>query len=184
MLFRSAVASPAVPPPLVPKSNPFVVNVREYGAVGDDAADDGPAIRAAWLAATLTGQALYLPAGTYAVRSGQLLLSLEDCRLSGVTVYGDGVGRSIIDCTRLSASPQVLVTCPTTPGDSVFLSMRGIGIFTKTPGVGVQFGAESFSDPINEPQLDLMVLNLDTSDRKSTRLNSSHSSVSRMPSSA
>lgn len=159
----SATIPPVPPPPLVPKSNPFVVNVREYGAVGDNVTDDAPAIRSAWRAATLTGQPLYVPAGTYAVGKDQLLLSLADCRFTGVTVYGDGVGRSIINCMNVASSPQMLVTCPTSPGDSVYLSMKGIGIFTKTPGVGVQFGAETFADPINEPEIDLMVLNLDRS---------------------
>jgi len=152
---------PAVPAPMVPKSNPFVVNVREYGAVGDNATDDSAAIRSAWSAAVLTGQPLYFPAGTYRVGTGQLLLSLEQCRFTGLTVYGDGVGRSIINCMDVATSPQMLVTCPTRPGDSVFLSMKGIGVYTRIAGTGVQFGARDYHDPINEPELDLMVLNFD-----------------------
>jgi hypothetical protein len=163
----ATIAPAAVPPlppsPLVPKSNPYVVNVKEYGAVGDNVTNDAAAIQAAWLAATLTGQPLYVPVGTYYVGTDQLRLSLEYGQYGGVTVYGDGVGRSIINCMEVKKSPQMLITCPTTPGDSVFLSMKGLGIFTKTTGVGVQFGAETYADPINEPELDLMVLNFDTS---------------------
>lgn len=156
-------ARPTPPKPILRKSNPYVVNVKEYGAVGDNVTNDAAAIRAAWLAATLTGQPFYVPVGTYYVGTDQLHLSLEYCQYGGVTVYGDGVGRSIINCMDVKKSPQMLITCPTTPGDSVFLSMKGIGIFTKTTGVGMQFGTETFTDPINEPVLDLMVLNFDAS---------------------
>ncbi len=154
---------PDPPKPLLPKSNPYVVNVKEYGAVGDNVTNDAAAIGAAWLAATLTGQPLYVPVGTYYVGTDQLSLSLEYCQFVGVTVYGDGVGRSIINCMDVKKSPQMLITCPTTPGDCDFLSMKGLGIFTKTTGVGMQFGTETYTDPINEPVLDLMVLNFDTS---------------------
>jgi len=41
--------------------------------------------------------------------------------------------------------------------------MKGIGIFTKTIGVGVQFGTENDGDPIDEPEIDLMVLDFDRS---------------------
>lgn len=159
----SPPSRPTVPQSVVPRSNPYVVNVKEYGAIGDNVANDAPAIRAAWLAATLTGQPLYFPVGTYFVGTDQLILSLEYCQNVGVTVSGDGVGRSIINCMEVKKSPQMLITCPTTPGDNVFLSMKGIGVFTKTTGVGVQFGAETYGDPINEPEIDLMVLNFDTS---------------------
>lgn len=162
-LPASRPAPPLPPKPLLPSTNPYVVNVKEYGAVGDNVTNDAAAINAAWLASTLTGQPLYFPTGTYFVGTENLVLSLEYCQYTGITVYGDGVGRSIINCMDVKASPQMLVTCPTTPGDSVFLVMRGLGVFTKTSGVGVQFGAENFSDPINEPVLDLMVLNFDTS---------------------
>ena len=149
----------ALPLPTTDPTNPYLVNVRDYGAVGDNSNDDSGAIHQAFVTSVLTGKPLYFPTGTYYVGTNQLKLTLEQARTTGVTMFGDGVGRSIINAADVTVSPQVLVTCPSVPGDQVFLSMKSMAFFTNTPGVGIQFGNEKFTDALNEPQIDLMVLN-------------------------
>lgn len=149
----------AVPDPTVTPSNPYVINVKEYGAKGDGAANDADAIKGAYLAATQSGKPLYLPTGNYYVGTTQLNFLLTDVRNTGVTIYGDGVGRTIINAAAVTTSPQVLFNCTSKPCDQVFLSIKEIGFFTNTTGTGVQFGSQNYSDPINEPKIDLMVLN-------------------------
>jgi hypothetical protein len=149
----------AVPDPTVTPSNPYVINVKEYGAKGDGAANDADAIKNAYFAATQSGKPLYLPAGNYNVGTNQLNFLLTDVRNTGVTIYGDGVGRTIINAAAVTTSPQVLFNCTSKPCDQVFLSIKEIGFYTNTTGTGVQFGSQNYSDPINEPKIDLMVLN-------------------------
>lgn len=59
-----------------------VVNVRDFGAVGDGITDDTAAIQAAAKAAR--GRSLYIPAGKYVLTSGSITV------FSNTHVYGDG----------------------------------------------------------------------------------------------
>lgn len=64
------------------------VNVLDYGAVGDGVADDTAAIQAAVNAAQISGQSVYLPAGTYPVTSvnGSGAVNIS----AGIEMFGDG----------------------------------------------------------------------------------------------
>lgn len=74
------------------------------GVVADGATDDLAALVAARAAASLTGAALELPAGTLAL-SGAFALSSDD---DGLLVYGQGA-RTVLQAKNLSASPNAVV---------------------------------------------------------------------------
>ena len=143
-----------------------------FGAKGDNATDDSTAIMRAFAAAKEQKRSLYFPAGTYNVGSKQLRLTLNEVCFSGITIYGDGVGRSQINAQNVTTSPQVLIYSDISSGQfehgfkdchSIYLSFKDIGFLTNTPGVGLQIGADDFLDPINEPEIEASVFNASTS---------------------
>jgi hypothetical protein len=66
-----------------------VINVKDFGAVGDGIADDTSAIQTAINAASGGKAKVYIPDGVYRITSG---LTIPD---DGITIYGDGFGRSL-----------------------------------------------------------------------------------------
>jgi hypothetical protein len=166
--------------PQGPQGNPgaeapsslLVINVKDFGAKGDNVTDDSAAIQTAYLQALSTGHALYFPAAHYHVASALTFL-LNDAAQIGVTILGDGPGWSVIDVQSVATSPQVLFTCTRNTRqsgppacDSVNLVVKGIGFATNTTGIGVQIGADetaSVADNMNEMQLDFSVANYNTS---------------------
>jgi len=79
------------------------VNVKDYGATGDGSTNDAAAIQAAITAVATTGQAIYVPAGTYKISS--VLTS------SGhLNMFGDG-DKSVLDFSGItSGSSGITVT--------------------------------------------------------------------------
>lgn len=65
----------------------FGINVKDYGAVGDDSTDDTQAFNDALVAATAMGRKVFVPVGNYKITS---TLVIPD----GVTLVGEGVGSS------------------------------------------------------------------------------------------
>ena len=85
------------------KASNIVVNIKDFGAVGDGVVDDAPALRAAMAVLVAKGGGkLYIPAGTYYLNSGDPrglslvpMTGVNDtytvCEVAdGVTVFGDG----------------------------------------------------------------------------------------------
>jgi hypothetical protein len=115
-----------------------------------------------WIAAVIaSGQTGYLPVGTYKCTS-QVVFLLNGSATVGCTFQGDGVGRSILNVAPVTVSPQALLTCTSSPGDNDYFTMTDIAIHGDTTGVVFQMGAEDFSDPVNEPVLNIQVLNFNT----------------------
>jgi hypothetical protein len=134
----------------------------DFGAVGNDVTDDTAAITN-WVAAVISsGQTGFLPVGTYKCTSQVVFLLKNAASTTGCTFAGDGVGRSIIDVGTVPVSPQVLITCTSTPGDNDYFKMTDIGINGNTTGIVFQVGNENYSDPVNEPVLSIKVLNFNT----------------------
>ena len=132
-----------------------------YGAVGDNVTDDTAAITN-WIAAVISsGETGFLPVGTYKCTK-QVVFLLNGAATTGCTFKGDGVARSIINVAPVTVSPQMLVTCTSSPADNDYFKMTDIGIQGNTTGIVFQMGAENFSDPINEPVLNIEVLNFNT----------------------
>lgn len=104
-----------------------VVNVRAYGAVGDNVTDDSGAIQAAITAAQALqgGGVVYIPAGTYKVATG---LTIN----GAVKLFGAG-GVSDID-GGFGSAPQTLLNYT---GSGIALSLQGV------PGVGGDQGIKN-----------------------------------------
>ncbi len=114
-----------------------VFNVRDYGAIGDGVADDGPAIRQAIAAAangagTNTGGMVYLPPGKYQITSTEttadgLQVGLNCDRLVNLQLTGSGAlsgGRRsasrIIFNTPSSTHSQISARVPEKVSRGVF----------------------------------------------------------------
>lgn len=71
-----------------------IVNVRDYGAVGDGTTNDTSAVQAARTAAVSAHGAIYFPAssGAYMVDVGALTIT----GANGLAIFGDGKGSSIV----------------------------------------------------------------------------------------
>ena len=96
-----------------------IVNVRQYGAIGDGVANDTAAIVAAIAAATANGKAVYIPAGTFLTDP---ITSLS----RGMTLCGDGT-TSIL---RSRLGGDVIVLGTTFPQHMTIrlLQIQGTGI--------------------------------------------------------
>lgn len=83
-----------------------VVNVKDYGAVGDGVTNNADAFQAAVNYCVQNGKALYIPQGTYilgntsvagpAGGTGPVYLSNLTADYQGLTMFGDGRGKSIL----------------------------------------------------------------------------------------
>ena len=137
-----------------------VLNAKtDFNAVGDNKADDTTAITN-WIAAVISsGKTGFLPAGTYKCTSQVVFLLNDAARTTGCSFAGDGVGRSILNVAAVTVSPQALITSTSRPGDNFYFKMTDIGIDGNTTGIVLQVGNENFSDPVNEPVLNIKVLN-------------------------
>jgi hypothetical protein len=82
-------------------SNRFAdaVNVKDFGAVGNNSADDGPAIRAAIAHAIANDKSVYFPKATY----------LIETTTTGATMPLTTGIHSLIDCTNNSATEREIV---------------------------------------------------------------------------
>lgn len=69
---------------------PTYIMPQAHGAVADSVTDDGPAINAALTAAQTAGTGVYLPAGTYRVRT------MINVNGTNVRLFGAGIGKTII----------------------------------------------------------------------------------------
>jgi hypothetical protein len=108
------------------------VNVKDYGAVGDGATNDGPAIQAAFDAAFGTAGAphgtgasanreVYFPSGTY-LTSQQLFLN----NVRGGHIYGNGPHQTIIEYTGTDTGTPDGVTAMVTGYSLCYTRIEGI----------------------------------------------------------
>lgn len=122
------------------------ISVKDYGALGDDTANDHAAITTAIAAAISLGKPLFFPSGTYKVTSS---VSLPDY----VTLIGEDPLRSIV---RASATtfPVFVNTTTTTPRDVTIRNLQiksgsyGIDITASTTQSNWQFEDVLFADSL------------------------------------
>ncbi len=93
-------------------ATPVIINVKDYGAIGDGIGDDTAAINRAITAIPPTGGTLYFPCGTYLVTSSPLPI-----RISHVTITGPSTS-----CATLKASGAANITMLELGGGSPGLS--------------------------------------------------------------
>jgi len=108
-----------------------VVNVKDFGAVGDGVTDDTAAIQAAFTQATALGKScIYFPKGNYSVSS---VISITIS--GGVSIIGDG--RNVSNITQTSTTSD---TFSITPSSNVTISgLTFIGSLSATAGTFINF---------------------------------------------
>lgn len=107
----------------------IVVNVKDYGALGNDVADDTSAIRTAAAVSLASGARLYFPAGTYKI-SDDILLT------KAIHTFGDGMTTSTIRQTNINKN---IWTAAADVSASSFRDMTWQGAGEGTGGSGGGF---------------------------------------------
>ena len=123
------------PFPLRPSSARLHVDVREYGAVGDNVQDDTLAIQTAANAACNRVAPLFFPAGSYRISSP--ITSTNTCPLT--LVYGAGYDQTFLYIN--SATSNGLEITQTAP--VVIRDMRVENLITATAGACLRIGGPS-----------------------------------------
>ena len=148
-----------------------VANAQDFGAVGDGATNDTTAILA-WITYCITHRVPgYLPCGTGSYMcSGSTrlnwLLNNAAVRDIGLTIFGDGIQKSILDVTGISATPPVLVNNTNASlSGATYFTMTGIGFLGNNDSHVFQFGNADGTGPLNEPVLDIWVFNNNTNNK-------------------
>lgn len=112
-----------------------VVNVKDYGAVGDNLTDDTEAIQAAFDYSTTNGASVYFPQGTYVISDTVTLLKTiaGQSPLGGDTkacIFGDGSGLSVLRWTG-GNKPALKIE-----GEVISLqTVKGIGLLSSAGAV-------------------------------------------------
>ncbi len=106
-----------------------LVNVRDFGAVGDGVTDDAAAFAAAILAAETRSSPVYVPASSTAYVLGTTLT------LNGLTLLGEGAGTTLKvaaasgSALQLTVSARVSTDCACWgPGSTAFQAARSTSI--------------------------------------------------------
>ena len=162
------------------------INVKTFGAVGNDLTDDTAAINAALTAAGSIGAPVYFPRGKYKVTSapGTDLTTLglrgsTDGSVPALWLIGDGPANSIIDGSATGGFTTLAITCSggTAPGSRVSAfsgGIHGLGV-NANYGSGPAFalGKNDTSDALNSFDItNVTVKNFSTSSTAvGTRLN-------------
>jgi Pectate lyase superfamily protein len=147
---------------LPPTTSPQWIDVTQapYGADPTDAIDAAPAIRAAIAAAILGGQPLYLPHGTYQLRS-EIVLDYAGVAGNGFRILSDG---ATLDGRSIAAGPVLQVQCAggtgATPTNCFYFREEGtLFIDASTPTYAFVLGKADFSDAQNSAKIDHLVVN-------------------------
>lgn len=135
------------------------LNVLDFGAVGDDSTDSTAAIQAAFTAAAASGQAVYIPAGTYKT-TASLTISND------IIIYGDGRERSTIKLYTASTATFAIV-CNIPDNFSVIgLDIGHIGIRCDggaAKGCGIYLGTTATNSAFSQSALhDIYIRNSTT----------------------
>jgi Pectate lyase superfamily protein len=136
------------------------IDVRCYGAVGDDINDDTAAIASA-LAAALDGdEPLFLPPGTFRI-TRTLAIDYAARATTGFRLVSMG---AVIDGKSISSQPVLEILCsggsPRTPKGCFYFNEQGtIFVNGNTQNYVVVIGQPDFSDAHNSIKIDHLIVN-------------------------
>lgn len=117
----------------------LMVNVKDYGAIGNGVADDAPAIQAAINAVALVGGVVFFPAGKYEVAT-KLYLDLRgntgvpNTNIKRVEFRGSGRGNTVIRAkTDNMVAMHIQGDNPLTSASHAYTTMRDISFSGNSP---------------------------------------------------
>lgn len=122
------------------------VNVKKYGAVGDNSTNDTSAVSTAAAAAVTLGLPLYFPKGNYKIDT------LALANTNNIHIYGDGQNKSILT-SRVSTSPIISFDSSSTYVHTILtekLSLVGFGSGSSNNGIQVTGSLEPFNFTVRE----------------------------------
>ncbi|KVD19193.1 hypothetical protein WI80_33400 [Burkholderia ubonensis] len=137
----------------------LVNRLTDFGADPTGATDSTAAVRA-WIAYGMaSGKRSHAPSGTYKVVN-QIVMDFSNAATSGVTFTGDGIARTVFDCTAVAAAPVWQITDSSGNGQKAFYpEISGIGVKANVGGVAVAIGLNSLADQLNELQVKMAAWN-------------------------
>lgn len=137
-----------------------VINVKDFGAVGDGVTDDTAAIQAAIDAAN--GGTVYVPAGTYKTSA------TLNCTVIGASIVGDSAGTSIISATHTTGA-VIRFTRRFSNLRTIAITSSGVrASTTNTTGFGVQFESEDVPDSTTIRMQDCIADNVSVTNQPGT----------------
>jgi hypothetical protein len=158
-LLLGAIAGEAF---AAPSTSPQWIDVTQapYGADPTDATDSAAAIASAISAAIAGGQPLYLPHGTYRLRSG-LVVDYAGAAAAGFRIVSDG---ATLDGRSIATGPVLQVECsggtPSAAANCFYFKEQGtLFIDAATPAYAFVLGLPDFSDVHNSAKIDHLVVN-------------------------
>jgi Pectate lyase superfamily protein len=156
-----ATDRPTEPPALQSAcaSNPWL-DVRCFGAVGNDSNDDTAALADALRAAIADDQPLFLPHGTYKL-TRPLVIDYAARANTGFRLISMG---AILDGRSIVGEPVLQVVCsggsPTAPRGCFYFKEEGsLFVYADTDAYAVVFGRRDFADAQNSLKIDHLIVN-------------------------
>ncbi len=156
---QAAGRSEKAPVPPACAGNPWI-DVRCYGAAGNDSADDSAAIADAARAALAGGLPLFLSPGTYKL-THPLVIDYAARADTGFRLISIG---AILDGRSIAHGPVLQVACsggtPTAPKGCFYFKEEGtLFVYADTDAYAVVIGRIDFSDAHNAAKIDHLIVN-------------------------
>lgn len=167
----TVTATGSTTPRTLPDRFADVVNVKDFGAVGDGVTSDDAAVANAFSTALSQGNPLYFPEGTYLFTSTSTThWDLTGYEQKGIRIYGASSGRAILNFPNVTNTIGLHIHAPT---DWYDFTLADIQIRGATAAPLVAIGKNDFSDPLNVALfLNVIVLNpLNNASAEGMRLN-------------
>jgi hypothetical protein len=140
-----------------------VVNLKDFGAVGDGLTDDTVAVQNWFDRVIASGREGFAPAGTYRVTSA-IVFDYADCALQGFTLRGEGVQKTLFvsEVSTAGAAAFAIVTSGGTvpsPRIGVYAKISQVGFLANFAGSTFRIGYQEYSDQQNLVRLECWISN-------------------------
>ena len=134
------------------KLKDLALSVKDFGAAGDDVADDTAAIQATFAAASASGKAVYIPAGTYKITGLTLTGDQNE-----FCIFGDGRRETILKLYTASTATYALDYSLGDNSSAIGFRLSNIGITCNggaAMGRGIRFLTTATNSAFSQCELD------------------------------
>lgn len=138
----SGVGSPGFTGSSGLRGSSWTYNVKDYGAIGNNIADDTTAIQSAISAASAGGGTVFFPAGTYKITAALNITTNNQDPAQRPHLLGEGPGGSVI--IQSSSVNGINVTGSATNPNS-YVTIQGLSLVGSNAGSGLSFTDSAFT---------------------------------------